>query len=86
VRDNLDASHLRVLGVVVTLVDHTNVARDIVAALQEQFGDLLFETTIPRNVVIEEAHSRQKSVIDYAPESKGAEAYLALVDEVMKRG
>ncbi len=79
-------SPVDVLGIVATTIKRTNVSRDIESTLREQFGDLVFKTTVPDNVSVEEAHSRQQSVIDYAPDSKGAAAYIALTNEVIERG
>ncbi len=85
VRTHLARPDLNIMGVVVTLYDHTNVARDIQAALQERFGAKLFDAIIPKNVRIEEAHSRAQSIFTWAPESKGAEAYQQLVTEALNR-
>jgi chromosome partitioning protein len=85
VRVNLKNPRLHIAGVLVTLYDHTNVARDVVDTIQQRFGEALFKTVIPRNVKLEEAHSRTMSVFDYAPTSSGAVAYTNLVEEVMAR-
>jgi chromosome partitioning protein len=53
--------------------------------LREHFGDLVFDTTIPKNVSLEEAHSNYTHIFDYAPNSAGAHAYKALVKEVLQR-
>lgn len=74
-----------IAGVVCTLFDNTNVSRDVVAAVRQRFGDLAFVTTIPKNVKLEEAHSRAQSVFAYAPDSAGAEAYHAFVKEILTR-
>ena len=76
---------LEILGVLCTFWEHTNVARDVVNQLREHFGDLVFQTTIPKNVNIEEAHSNHTHVFDYAPRSPGARAYKELVKEVLAR-
>ena len=86
VKDNLDRPDLRIGGVLVTLTDSTNVSADVVKAVRSRFGDLAFRTTIPRNVQVEEAHSRAESIFTHAPKSKGAEAYAALAGEVLERG
>ena len=86
VRLNLDSPELKIGGVLATLTDNTNVSNDVIEAIRERFGDLAFETVIPRNVRIEEAHSRAESVFTHAPDSRGAEAYSNLVQEVIKRG
>jgi chromosome partitioning protein len=76
---------LEILGVLCTFADHTNVSRDVERQLRLYFGDLVFDTTIPKNVSLEEAHSNHTHVFDYAPNSSGARAYRALVKEVIAR-
>ena len=76
---------LEILGVVCTFWDHTNVARDVINQLKEHFGALVFETTIPKNISLEEAHSRHTHVFAYSPTSAGARAYRDLVKEVIAR-
>ena len=85
VKDNLECPELRIGGVVCTLYDHTNVGNDIVKAIRERFGRLMFSTIIPKNVKLEEAHSRAESIFSYAQGSKGTEAYKQLVEEVLDR-
>lgn len=67
------------------MFDNTNVGRDVVAATQAHFGDVVFHAIIPKNIKIEEAHSRAESIFTYAGDSKGAEAYRELVEEVINR-
>ena len=86
VRVNLQCPNLRITGALVTMFDYTNVAKDVLAAIRRRFGEAMFETVIPKNVKLEEAHSRAQSVFAYAPDSKGAEAYSMLVREVIDRG
>jgi chromosome partitioning protein len=86
VRDRLDNPRLHILGVLCTLYDYTNVARDILGAIQQRYKERAFETFIPKNVKLEEANSRRGSVLDYDPICKGALAYEALVKEVISRG
>ena len=47
--------------------------------------DVVFRTTIPRDVSFTEASSHGKSIIDYAPRSRGARAYIELCLEVLDR-
>lgn len=86
VRELLATPQLKVAGILCTLMDHTNVAKDIESTLRQNYGSLVFNTTIPRNVVVEESHTRQQAVLDYAPNSKGALAYQELTSEVLNRG
>lgn len=86
VRRSLNRPTLKVTGVVCTMVENTNVSRDVVVATQEHFGPLVFQTIIPKNVKIEEAHSRVESIFTYAGDSTGATAYRELqLKEVLSR-
>jgi len=76
---------LDILGVVCTFVENTNVSRDVEQQLRGHFGDLVFQTKVPKNVSLEEAHSHHTHVFDYAPNSSGAAAYQKLVQEVIAR-
>jgi chromosome partitioning protein len=83
-RENLDVS-LPVFGVVANLDDHTRISADVLSAVREHFGSLLFSTVVPRNIKVEEAHNRMTNLFDYAPDSTGSKAYTQLVSEVMHR-
>ncbi|HKD83604.1 MAG TPA: ParA family protein [Terriglobales bacterium] len=77
---------LAVEGVVLTMFDErTNLAQSVAAELRQFFSDLMCQTAIPRNVRLAEAPSHGKPVIVYAPECRGAEAYLRLADELIAR-
>lgn len=77
--------NLRILGIVCTFTDHTNVSRDVTNQIRNYFGDLAFQTTIPKNIKLEEAHSHHVPVFEHSPGSAGAEAYEQLVMEVLER-
>lgn len=76
---------LAILGVLCTFADHTNVSRDVEKQLREFFGKLVFQAVIPKNISLEEAHSRHTHIFDHAPRSIGALAYRDLVKEVIAR-
>lgn len=76
---------LEILGVLCTFTERTNVSRDVQAQLRGHFGELVFATAIPKNVSLEEAHSRHTHIFDHAPTSAGARAYKQLVQEVVAR-
>jgi len=77
--------NLSILGVLCTFADHTNVSRDVEKQLREFFQKLVFQTVIPKNISLEEAHSRHTHVFDHAPRSVGAIAYREFVKEVIAR-
>jgi len=71
---------------VLTMTDSRNrLSQQVEADVRETLGDLVFTTVIPRNVRLSEAPSFAQSVLTYDSQSKGAEAYRALVDEVLAR-
>jgi chromosome partitioning protein len=85
VRQNANPA-LRIEGVVLTMVDNRNrLSQQVEADVRETLGDLVFTTTIPRNVRLSEAPSFAQSVLTYDTTSRGAEAYRALVSEVVAR-
>ena len=65
--------------------DRTNLAQSVAADLKGFFGDLMCETTIPRNIRLAEAPSHGKPALLYDPRSRGCEAYLQLAQEIMER-
>jgi chromosome partitioning protein len=83
-RENLDVT-LPVFGVVANLDDHTRMSADVLGAVREHFRGLVFQTVIPRNIKVEEAHNRMTDLFKYAPDSTGAKAYTQLVREVLSR-
>lgn len=77
---------LEVEGVVITMFDdRTNLAQSVASELGGFFGDLLCQTTIPRNVRLAEAPSHGKAALGYDPRSRGAEAYVRLAAEIISR-
>ncbi|MEP6993361.1 MAG: ParA family protein [Acidobacteriota bacterium] len=77
---------LGIEGIVLTMFDErTNLARQVVEDIRSHLGQKVFETVIPRNVRLGEAPSFGKPVLSYDIKSKGAEAYLALGREFLKR-
>jgi len=85
VRDSFNPM-LTMEGIVLTMFDErTNLARQVVDDIRQHFGDKVFQTVIPRNVRLGEAPSFGKPVLAYDIKSKGAEAYLALGREFLKR-
>ena len=77
---------LEIEGVLLTMFDErTNLAQQVTAELKRFFGDKLFTTTIPRNVRLAEAPSHGKPAILYDPKSRGAESYIQLAQEIVRK-
>jgi len=65
--------------------DRTNLGQAVSRDVREFFKEKVFTTVIPRNVRLGEAPSHGLPVILYDVKSRGAEAYLALAREVLRR-
>ena len=77
---------LEIAGVVLTMFDRRNNLSDMVAAdVRGYFGETVYNTVIPRNVRVSEAPSHGKPVLLYDLKSAGAQAYVHLAGEMLKR-
>lgn len=85
IHTHMEHKALKIGGVLLTKVQHTNVAKEVEEQVREYFGELVFKASIPLNVKIEEAHSRGIAVVDYDAECPGAKAYLDLTREILSK-
>ncbi|MDR0846601.1 MAG: AAA family ATPase [Lactobacillales bacterium] len=76
---------LQVEGVVPTMYNNTNLADDVINEIRGYFTDKLYDTVISRNIKISEAPSHGLSIIDYDPSARGAQEYILLAQEFLKR-
>ena len=77
---------LEIEGLLRTMYDpRTNLSTQVTAQLDEYFGDKVYRTIIPRNVRLAEAPSHGVPVLLYDKASRGAQAYLALAGEMLRR-
>lgn len=77
---------LEIQGIVLTMFDRRNNLSGLVESdVRGYFGPKVFDTVIPRNVRISEAPSHGKPVLLYDFKSSGAQAYVHLAGEVLKR-
>jgi len=84
IQEHFHPCKVKITGLLLTFVEDRLVfTRQIQQQMREFFGDLVFDTVIHRNVRLAEAPSAGQSVLTYAPESRGAQEYLALVDEIL---
>ena len=77
---------LEIQGIVLTMFDSRNNLSEAVATdVREFFGDIVYDTVIPRNVRVSEAPSYGKPVLLYDTACAGSQAYIHLASEVLKR-
>ena len=61
----------------------TNLSREVVEEVRKHFPDRVFDTIIPRNVRLSEAPSHGETILSYAPQTTGGEAYRTLAQELV---
>jgi len=77
---------LELQGIVLTMFDRRNNLSELVAAdARGFFGSKVYDTVIPRNIRISEAPSHGKPVLLYDFRSAGAQAYIHLAGELLRR-
>lgn len=84
IRETLNPK-LSIEGLLRTMFDGRNsLSNEVSRQLQTHFGDKVYKTVVPRNVRLAEAPSYGEPAITYAPDSKGAKAYIQLADEILQ--
>jgi len=86
IRENLNP-RVRIEGILPTMLDSRTVhAKEAVGILEENFGDLVFQTRIRKAIKFAEAPVRGASVLKYDPKSTAAGYYRDLAQEVLRDG
>jgi chromosome partitioning protein len=77
---------LDVLGVLMTMYDaRTRLSAHVVEEVRVHFPQRIFGTIVPRSIRLAEAPSYGQAIAEYDPESRGAQAYRAVADELLER-
>lgn len=78
--------NLSIEGIVFTMFDgRTNLSNQVVENVRLNMGSNVYDSIIPRNIRLAEAPSYGMPIIQYDPKSTGAEAYMELAEEVIKK-
>lgn len=78
---------LKLLGIMLSKFDRRlREERQVAEYLRRRWGALVFETAVGTNSKILEAGSAGASVFHYAGAERAVEVYLALAEEVLRRG
>lgn len=85
VRNYLNPS-LALEGILLTMYDErTNLSKQVAEEVRNSLQGIIFEVMIPRTVRLAEAPSFGKPIFLYDMKSKGADAYLELAKEMLKK-
>lgn len=77
---------LDIEGLLLTMYDsRLRLSNQVVEEVQKHFNDMVFSTIIQRNVKLSEAPSFGESIINFDATSKGANNYLSLAEEIIKK-
>lgn len=77
---------LNILGYLITQYDgRLTLNRTVVETVQKQFGGDVFKTFIRSNIALAEAPTTGTDIFEYSPKSNGAEDYLGLAKELIKK-
>lgn len=77
---------LSVEGVLMTMYDYrTNLSNEVFKEVEKYFNDLMFKSTIPRNIRLAESPSFGLPIMLYDEKCKGAEAYMKFTKEFIER-
>lgn len=83
---NIHNENLDIEGLVLTMFDsRLRLSNQVVEEVKKHFESMVFKTIIQRNVRLSEAPSYGESIIKYDATSKGAENYINLANEVLKK-
>lgn len=77
---------LEITGILITMYDkRLNLTRMVQSEMEKYYKDRIFDTKIARNVRLSEAPSYGMPIYYYDKSSKGAEQYLSVAKELLKR-
>ena len=77
--------NLKIGGIVITQYDgRKTLNKSVTELIKDSFCDKVFQTIIRDNVSLAEAPINGKTIFEYSKNSKGAQDYLSLAQEVIK--
>ena len=77
---------LQIEGILLTMYDaRLSLAKQVVDDVKRNLGEMVFETVIQRNSKLSESPSFGLPILLYDAESKGAQNYLSLAQEILEK-
>ena len=74
-----------ITGVLLTRWEKTNLTSGIEQQLRSSWGNLIFDVKIRKNITIAEAPLESSNIVEYAPNSHGAQDYIVFTSELLSR-
>ena len=82
-----DPGKLSFAGILLTMYNSAvELTHEVDSDVRDFFGEIVFDTVVPRDISVVEASSYGQSVLEYAPRSRATRAYIELCMEVIDRG
>ena len=81
---NIHNNILEIEGILLTMFDsRLRLSKQVKEDVKKHFGNMVFNTIIPRNVSLGEAPSHGESIIVYNATSKGSKSYIKFAQEII---
>ncbi len=74
--------NLKLKGYLFNMSDPTLNSKTSLKVLRQTYTESVFETIIPRNTDLRDAHFNKQDIFAFNPTSKSAEAYTRLIEEI----
>lgn len=74
--------HIKLLGYLFTMSDPTINTQTSLKILRQTYPESVLKTIIPRNTDIRDAHFQKQDIFSFSPQSKSAQAYARLIEEL----
>ena len=76
--------NLEIEGILLTMFDsRLRLSKQVKEDVKKHFGNMVFQSIIPRNVSLGEAPSYGESIIEYNATSKGSKSYIKFAQEII---
>jgi chromosome partitioning protein len=76
---------LKIAGIVLNLMERTNIHKELEENLRDNYGDMVFKTHLDKGIKYEESPFFNESVMEYAGKTKQAQQFNALIKELLDR-
>lgn len=76
---------LRLSGIIISRWENSKLSSEVEKAIRENFGEIVFNTKIRKNIAVAEAPLSKKDLLSYNPSCNGAKDFRELTQEILNR-